>query len=168
LNIQGGFIPNCHTLTIVEVAKQENEMGLFPQNAGKRQSHWGNSHQIFGGDPWYANISADIDDLTVIENAKRIVDACCPQKMSTFFGGHYYSFQTREYLLNLLLFYYADHNEFPVGNVCIVERWLWEIDFYRQVKGWVKSKIWRFLPREENFQAGEWIRIPALSELDLN
>ena len=150
------------------MAKQENEMGLFPQKAGKRQTHWGNSHQIFGGDPWYANISADIDDLEVIENAKRIVDACCPQKMSTFFGGHYYSFQTREYLLNLLLFYYADHNEFPVGNVCIVERWLWEIDFYRQVKGWVKSKIWRFLPREETFQAGEWIRIPALSELDLN
>jgi hypothetical protein len=163
--LQGGFKPNCHTLTFVEVAKKEQEMALFPKNSERRQTQWGNSHPILGGDLWYANISADIDDLEVIENAKKIVDACCPQKKSTYFGGHYYSFQTREYLLNLLLFYYADHNEFPIGNVCIVDKWLWNIDIYRQAKGWVRSKIWRFLPREQSFQSGEWIRIPDLREI---
>ena len=36
---------------------------------------------------WYANICPDIDDLSVIEDAKTIVDVCYPQTNSTFFGG---------------------------------------------------------------------------------
>lgn len=148
------------------MAKLENEMALFPRLEDRRQTQWGRSHLCYGGDPWFANITADIDDLQVIEDAKRIVDACCPQRTSTFFGGHYYSFVTREYLLNLLLFHYCDHSEFPVGSICIVDKWVWRVDSYRQAKGWITSKFWRFLPREKSFQPGEWIRIPALSELD--
>jgi len=47
-----------------------------------------------------------------------------------------------------------------------VDKWVWRVDSYRQAKGWITSKFWRFLPREKSFQPGEWIRIPALSELD--
>ena len=87
------------------------------------------------GDPiWYANITPDIDDLSVIEDAKTIVDACYPQQKSTFFGGHYYCFLTREYLLNLLLFYHDAHKCFPVGQICIVDKWLWSCDAYRATK----------------------------------
>ena len=138
---------------------------LFPKVNDRRQTQWGSMKTIFGEQIWYANISADIDDLEVIENAKKIIDACYPQKRSTFFGGHYYSFCTREYLLNLILFHYASHDNFPVGHVCIVDRWLWDVDAYRLAKGRVKSKIWRWIKRSETFRPGDWIKIPALADL---
>jgi hypothetical protein len=76
----GGFVPDCHTQTFVEVAKLEIFMALFPKQDGRRQTLWGGTRsEIHGPDHWYANICPDIDDLTVIEDAKTIVDACYPQ-----------------------------------------------------------------------------------------
>lgn len=140
-------------------------VSLFPKVSGRRQTVWGGMKTHFGEQFWYANITPDIDDLEVIENAKKIVDACYPQRKSTFFGGHYYCFCTREYLLNLILFHYVDHGYFPEGNVCIVDQWLWQVDAYRLGGNWVKSKIWRWNRRQETFQSGEWIKIPALADL---
>jgi hypothetical protein len=141
-------------------------VSLFPKVNDRRQTPWGGMNTIFGKQIWYANIPADIDDLEVIANAKKIIDACYPQKKSTFFGGHYYCFCTREYLLNLILFHYASHGHFPVGQVCIVDRWLWDVDAYRVATGWVKSKIWRWIKRNETFKPGDWIKIPALADLN--
>jgi hypothetical protein len=115
------------------------------------------------GDIWYANVHAEIDDEIVIENAKRIVDRVIPQKKSTFFGGHYYSFVTREYLLNLLLFYYRDHGLFPTGAVCIVNQWVWDGFMYKSLGRWVTGWAWRFVTRRaELHQPGFWIQIPSL------
>ena len=138
---------------------------LFPKIKGRRQTAWGGMKTYYGEQVWYANISPDIDDLEVIADAKKIVDSCYPQKTSTFFGGHYYCFCTREYLLNLILSHYVDHGIFPEGHICIVEQWLWRVDAYRLATGWVRSKFWRWLRRNETFQPGEWIKIPPLSEV---
>ena len=54
---------------------------------------------------------ADIQDEAVIEQAKKIVDRCSPQRYGPN-GTHAYSFLQREYLLNLLLFHYVDHGFF--------------------------------------------------------
>lgn len=100
---------------------------------GVRQTPWNCGHK---GKAWYACIHANVDDEVVIETAKRLVDHAVPQKLSTFFGGHYYSFVTREYLLNLLLFHYQDFGMFPVGSICIVERWPWDgMVFKKMVSG---------------------------------
>ena len=147
------------------VAKLELEMSLFPKRDGRRQTPWGGITTYFGEQIWYANITPDIDDVAVIEDAKMIVDACYPQQKSTFFGGHYYCFVTREYLLNLLLFYYSDHSRFPVGHLCIVDKWLWTCDFYRAAKDWFANRFWRFLPRQDSFAGGQWIIIPALGDI---
>jgi hypothetical protein len=160
----GGFVPDCHTQTFVEVAKLEFYMSLFPKQNGRRQTQWGGIRTFYGEQIWFANISPDIDDLEVIKNAKTIVDVCYPQQKSTFFGGHYYCFLTREYLLNLLLFYYYDHKCFPVGQICIVDKWLWRCDAYRAATGWFTSRFWRFLPRQDSFTAGQWINLPALDD----
>jgi len=160
----GGFIPTCHAQTFVEVAKLEFYMALFPKQEGRRQTPWGSMATCYGDAIWYANITPDIDDLSVIEDAKTIVDACYPQQKSTFFGGHYYCFLTREYLLNLLLFYHDAHKCFPVGQICIVDRWLWRCDLYRAATGWLRSRFWRFLPRQDSFTAGQWINLPSLDD----
>jgi len=139
-------------------------MVLFSKQDGRRQTPWGVKKTSFGDEIWYANITPDIDDLLVIENAKTIVDACYPQQKNTFFGGHYYCFLTREYLLNLLLFYHDDHKCFPVGQICIVDKWLWRSDAYRSATGWFTSRFWKFLPRQESFSAGQWINLPSLDE----
>ena len=160
----GGFVPDCHTQTFVEVAKLEFYMALFPKQDGRRQTPWGSMTTCYGDPIWYANITPDIDDLSVIEDAKTIVDACYPQQKSTFFGGHYYCFLTREYLLNLLLFYHDAHKCFPVGQICIVDKWLWSCDAYRATKGWFRSRFWRFLPRQDSFTGGQWINLPSLDD----
>ena len=139
-------------------------MVLFSKQDGRRQTPWGVKKTSFGDEFWYANITPDIDDLLVIENAKTIVDACYPQQKNTFFGGHYYCFLTREYLLNLLLFYYDVHKCFPVGQICIVDKWLWKSEAYRAATGWFTSRFWKFLPRQESFNAGQWINLPSLDE----
>ena len=161
----GGFVPDCHTQTSVKVAKLEIFMALFPKQDGRRQTLWGGtSSEIHGPEHWYANICPDIDDLCVVEDAKAIVDACYPQTNRTYFGGHYYSFSTREYLLNLLLFYFVSNKRFPVGQICIVDKWVWDVEAYRTVNGWVTGTFWRFLPRQKFFRSGHWINIPSLDD----
>ncbi len=61
------------------VAKLELEMSLFPKRDGRRQTPWGGITTYFGKQIWYANITPDIDDVAVIEDAKMIVDACVNQ-----------------------------------------------------------------------------------------
>ena len=161
----GGFVPDCHAQTFVEVAKLEFHMSLFPKLDGRRQTLWGGtSSEFHGTERWYANISPDIDDLNVIEEAKTIVDACRPQVRSTFFGGHYYSFSTREYLLNLLLFYHSHNKRFPVGYICIVDKWVWKVESHKSVDGWVTAHFWRFLPRRKSFEGGDWINVPSFED----
>lgn len=160
----GGFVPACHTQTFVKVAKLESYMSLFPWKNDKRQTQWRGTNTFFGTQVWYANILPNIDEAQVIDDAKTIVDASYPQQRSTFFGGHYYCFLTREYLLNLLLFYYEEHKCFPEGKICIVDKWLWSIEFFKTPDRWVSSRIWRFLPRQESFSGGQWVNIPTLSQ----
>ena len=124
-----------------------------------RQTPWACGHN---GEVWYAVIHPDIEDETVIDCAKRIVDEALPQKLSTFFGGHYYSFVTREYLLNLLLFYYEEHGLFPTGAVCIVDRWVWEGSWCRRGGQWWQFWTWRWPNRSELKAPGYWVQIPPV------
>ena len=126
---------------------------------GDQQTPWACGHK---GSVWYADVHADIDDELVISNAKRIVDKVLPQRLSTFFGGHYYSFMTREYLLNLLLFFYQDHGLFPSGHVCIVDRWVWGGMRHRKQGKWLTNWAWRFMGRADTTVPGYWIYIPSL------
>ena len=130
---------------------------------GVRQTPWSCGHN---GEIWYACVHADVDDELVIDTAKRLVDKAMPQKLSTFFGGHYYSFVTREYLLNLLLFHYQEHDMFPVGSICIVERWLWDGMVFRHRGKWLNSWAWRFDTQRKEMKApGFWIQIPTVQSV---
>jgi hypothetical protein len=154
----GGFIPTCHTQPSGEVAKQEKVMDF--RVPGNRQTPWACGPN---GAIWYANLHTDIEDQIVIENAKRIVDKALPQKQSTFFGGHYYSFLTREYLLSLLLFHFQEHGLFPTGSVCIVDQWAWDSRPFRHKGKWFTSWTWRFgIRRSELKSPGYWVQIPSL------
>jgi len=139
-------------------------MSLFPKVSGRRQTQWGGRKGLTGFEVWYANIEPFIDDLEVIENAKIIVDAFYPQKKYCNFGGHYYCFITREYLLNLLLFYFESKKCFPVGNLCIVDKWVWRVDTYPTVRGSIIGRFWQFLKRSDSFIDGHWMTIPTLEE----
>ncbi len=155
----GGFIPTCQAQTFVELAKLENVMAFYDQVPEQRQTPWGCGHK---GAIWYACVHPDIDDEIVIENAKRIVDKALPQRLSTFFGGHYYSFITREYLLNLLLFYYADHARFPVGPVCVISNSEWDGMFRSRKNRWINWMVWKYRVRPENSADANWYYIPSL------
>ena len=65
----------------------------------RQQTEWGT---IGDRHTWFANIDAPITDLAIIEDAKRIVDHCSPQRYGPH-GTHAYSLLKREYLLNLQL-----------------------------------------------------------------
>ena len=80
----GGFVPDCHTQTFVKVAKLEIFMALFPKQDSRRQTPWACGRN---GEIWYATLTPEVDNLTVIENAKRIVDVAMPQRLSTQYGG---------------------------------------------------------------------------------
>jgi hypothetical protein len=130
---------------------------------GVRQTPWACGHN---GRNWFACVHADIDDEAVIETAKRLVDKAVPQSLSTFFGGHYFSFLTREYLLNLLLFHYQEKQMFPVGWVCIVERWVWDGMTFRKRGRWFNSWAWRFSTRREEMKSpGFWVQIPSVESV---
>lgn len=126
---------------------------------GARQTPWACGP---GGALWHATIHADIVDEDIIEDAKQIVDAAVPQKPNNLFGSHYYSFVTREYLLNLLLFFHKRHGVFPTGQVCIVERWVWDGQLFKRANWWIESWAWRFIPRSRLRAPGYWIEIPPL------
>ena len=128
--------------------------------SGVRQTPWACGP---GGEIWYACVHADIDDEVVIDTAKRLVDRAIPQKRSTFFGGHYYSFVTREYLLNLLLFHFQEHGLFPTGSVCIVNQWVWDGLLYKRQGKWFSGWSWRFVTkRRELKEPGYWVQIPSV------
>ncbi len=156
----GGFIPTCYALPIGEMAKLENDMTFDFRLPKQRQTPWACGHK---GAIWYACVHPDIDDEIVIENAKRIVDKALPQKLSTFFGGHLFSFMTREYLLNLLLFYFQEKGLFPTGAVCIVDRWVWDRMIFKRGGKWITGCFWRFgIGRLELNSPGYWVQIPSL------
>jgi hypothetical protein len=155
----GGFIPTCHAQPSGEVVKKDRSMNLHVKGTG-RQTPWACGPK---GTIWWANVHAEVDDEIVIDNAKRIVDGATPQKQSTFFGGQYYSFVTREYLLNLLLFYYRDHGLFPTGAVCIVNQWVWDGFMHKSHAKWIPGWAWRFVTRRaELHQPGFWVQIPSI------
>lgn len=134
-------------------------MSFFTKDAKRTQITWGSC----GPDrTWLAYIDANIQDEAVIEQAKKIVDACRPQRYGPN-GTHAYSFLGREYLLNLLLFHYEDHGFFPSGCVCITDEWIYKHSVVTESK----SRWWSFSARTKgrHYQPGWWIKIPSLSEI---
>lgn len=135
-------------------------MSLETHNPSQHQTPWPCGH---GGKVWWANIHANVHDEAVIEQAKRLVDAALPQKLNTHFGGHYYSFVTREYLLNLILFYHQDHGRFPSGAVCVVEQWAWQGEAFKREGKWWFAWFWRFKSRDTFKAPGFWVQLPTQS-----
>ncbi len=134
-------------------------MSLFALNPQRHQTEWGTA---LSGNTWLAYIDAPITDSQVIEDAKRIVDHCSPQRYGPQ-GTHGYSFLKREYLLNLILFHYVDHGFFPAGHICITDDWLYGDPIRTEGGGiWFTFKN-RRLGRK--YQAGWWIKIPCFEEI---
>ena len=158
----GGFVPDCHTQTFVEVAKLEINMALFPKQDGKRQTPWACGRN---GEIWYATLTPEIDNLTVIENAKRIVDVAMPQRLSTQHGGHYYSFVAREQLLNVLLFHYKSNGVFPTGSICIVDKRHWDSVTVKHLGRSFNWLIWKPRDRPAEYLPVTWIKIPSLADV---
>ncbi|QWE27950.1 hypothetical protein [Polynucleobacter sp. AM-7D1] len=133
-------------------------MSFFTRDSKRIQTSWG---ECGAEKTWVANIDANIQDELVIEQAKQIVDHCSPQRYGPH-GTHAYSFLKREYLLNLLLFHYADHGFFPAGYICITDEWLYETPIKTTGSTW-----FTFKPRKKgrHYQAGWWIHIPSLDEI---
>ena len=127
-------------------------MSLFEPDAGQNQTEW-----KFGIWTFYANIPEEIKDLKIVENAKSIVDFAIPQRFGPH-GTHYYSFVTREYVLNLILYFYKEHKRFPHGNICIVDRWYWK-SFYSG------GRVFQGRKKGRNYSAGDWIYLPTLREV---
>ena len=134
-------------------------MAFYTKDPERKQTIWG---QHGPDKEWHAFIDADITDEAVIENAKRIVDACSPQRYGPH-GTQAYSFLQREYVLNLLLFHYADHGFFPSGHICITDEWLYS----NSISTESKSRWFSFRCRSKgrHYYAGWWIRIPNLTEI---
>ena len=131
-------------------------MSTFYRKAGVRQTWWGPVHEPESTGRWYADICADVTDAQAIEQAKTIVDAAMPQKLSTQYGSHYYSFLQREFLLNQLLFFWKDHGCFPSGWICLVD----ELTMRPVLdKGW-----WTFSARRSGreYVQPRWMCIPTL------
>ncbi len=133
-------------------------MNFFTGYKSRKQTEWG---KTWDGKSWFANIDAPIDDEAVIEDAKWIVDHCAPQRYGPY-GTHAYSFLKREYLLNLLLFHYADHGFFPFGHICITDEWLYQSPIKTTGSTWYSFKCRK---AGRNYQAGWWIKIPSLEQI---
>ena len=133
-------------------------MNFFAREKARQQTQWG---MIGDRHTWFAYIDAPITDLAIIEDAKWIVDHCAPQRYGPH-GTHAYSFLKREYLLNLLLFHYADHGFFPAGHICITDEWLYQSPIQTTGGSWYSFKCRK---AGRNYQAGWWIKIPRLEEI---
>ena len=134
-------------------------MGLFTRDTSRQQTEWGSTAL---GNTWLAYIDAPISDPIIIEQAKTIVDHCAPQRYGPH-GTHAYSFLKREYVLNLLLFHYADYGFFPSGHICITDDWIYGDPIRTESGGsWFSFKS-RKVGRK--YQAGWWIKIPSLAEI---
>ena len=134
-------------------------MTFFTKDPKRIQTTWG---LIGGNKNFLAYIDADIQDEAVIEQAKKIVDSCSPQRYGPN-GTHAYSFLQREYLLNLLLFHYVDHGFFPSGHICITDEWLYQSSVKTTGSRWFSFKC---RTKGRQYQAGWWIKIPTLLEID--
>ena len=127
-------------------------MSFLEPDTSQNQTEW-----KFGTWTFYANIPEEIKDLKVIENAKSIVDFALPQRFGPH-GTHIYSFVTREYVLNLILYFYKEHKRFPQGDICIVEYWYWK-SFYSG------GRVFQSRKKGRNYSAGYWIYLPTLREV---
>ena len=127
-------------------------MSFLEPDAGQNQTEW-----KFGTWTFYANIPEEIKDLKIVENAKSIVDFAIPQRFGPH-GTHFYSFVTREYVLNLILYFYIEHKRFPHGDICIVDRWYWK-SFYSG------GLVFQSRKKGRNYSAGYWIYLPTLREV---
>ena len=127
-------------------------MSFLEPDSDQNQTQW-----KFGTWTFYANIPEEIKDLKIVENAKSIVDFAIPQRFGPH-GTHYYSFVTREYVLNLILYFYKEHKRFPHGDICIVDRWYWK-SFYSG------GRVFQGRKKGRNYSAGDWIYLPTLREV---
>ena len=134
-------------------------MSFFTRNNTRQQTDWGTTAL---GHTWLTYVDAPITDPVVIEEAKAIVDHCSPQRYGPN-SDHGYSFLKREYLLNLLLFHYADHGFFPSGHICITDDWLYGDPI--RLEGGGSWFVFKFRKAGRNYQAGWWIKIPSLAEI---
>ena len=128
-------------------------MSFLEPDASQNQTEW-----KFGTWTFYANIPEEIKDLKIIENAKSIVDFAIPQRFGPH-GTHYYSFVTREYVLNLILYFYKEHKRFPHGDICIVYRWYWK-SFHSG-----GGRVFQNRKKGRNYTQGDWIYLPSLQEV---
>ena len=128
-------------------------MSFLEPDAGQNQTEW-----KFGTWTFYANIPEEIKDLKIIENAKSIVDFAIPQRFGPH-GTHYYSFVTREYVLNLILYFYKEHKRFPHGDICIVDRWYWKSLYSGG------GRVFQSRKKGRNYTQGDWIYLPSLREI---
>ena len=136
-------------------------MSFFTKDPKRIQTTWG---QIGGNKNFLAYIDANVQDKEVIEQAKLIVDHCSPQRYGPH-GTHAHSFLKREYVLNLLLFHYADHGFFPSGYICITDEWLYSRSIKTTGSSWF---CFNLRTKGRHYQAGWWIKIPAIEEINIS
>ena len=128
-------------------------MSIRSSDLNRNQTRW-----KFGEDTYfYANIPEEIKDLKVINDAKSIVDYALPQKFGPW-GTEYYSHLTREYVLNLILYFYKEHKRFPHGDICIVDHWYWKSNCWG-------GRIFQSRKRARNYLPGYWVYLPTLREV---
>lgn len=142
-----------HTLTFVEAAKQEKSMSITKRDKTRNQTKWKS---------FYANIPEGIHDKGVIEDAKSIVDYALPQRSGPA-GTHYYSFLTREYVLNLILFFYERFKRFPEGDICVVDQYYWRSPPYLNKTG--INTFFRERKKGRNYDPGYWVKLPSIKEV---
>ena len=128
-------------------------MSITSSDLNRKQVAWGN---------FYAYIPDDIHDSVIIEEAKSIVDYALPQKYGPS-GTHYYSFLTREYVLNLVLFFHRDHNRFPEGDIAVVGEYYWRSPPFLHKYG-LKQYLYEKL-KGRNYDVGYWVKLPPLKEV---
>ena len=127
-------------------------MSFLEPDSDQNQTQW-----KFGTWTFYVNIPEEIKDLKIVENAKSIVDFAIPQRFGPH-GTHYYSFVTREYVLNLILYFYKEHKRFPHGDICIVDRWYWKSTYSG-------GRFFQSREKGRNYTQGDWIYLPSLREV---
>ena len=134
-------------------------MSITSRDESRNQTEW-----RVGGWTFYANIPEDFKELKVINVAKGIVDFALPQKFGPH-GTHYYSFLIREYVLNLILYFYQRHQRFPHGDICVVDHWWWETPSFLNKLSF--NTFFKTRKRSRNYSPGYWVYIPSLEELKI-
>ena len=127
-------------------------MSIRSSNKRRNQTSW-----KFGETYFYANIPEEIKDLKVIEDAKSIVDYALPQRFGPW-GTEYYSHLSREYVLNLVLYFYKDQTRFPHGDICITDHWYWKTGSWG-------GRYFTDRKRGRNYIPGHWVHLPTIKEV---